>query len=389
MPSGLSNRKDNSDAILGQILEGVKKFPGNVAGAPIDLANILANALRASVGVTMGAAGAKADSLPQLDDNPVGGSKWINEKFGLKSTGTADEITQAVTGLISPSSGITTAAKVPALLKAMILPAVALKGESAARYATKMLDVGVNPKTVYRNSGIYQGLESDAPLKAVLPDTNARLQSVGGVLRDIRLNPNTDQKFTQLPSDFQGKLPDVLDHPELFRAMPELADVNIKAQPYATGAGSFTRSDNTIRVGPGTSDEQFLSVLLHETQHAVQAKAGFAPGGNPGMFIRDVNTFNKAREAARADSSVLVNKLDDANDQAYQNYLNILGEGEARLVQYMRKSPNILENEMTPAQMQVKEAGGIDKLIDSRLPVEKLDDDPTIQAILKFYTSSN
>lgn len=396
MPSGLSNRKDNSDAILGQILEGVKKFPGNVAGAPIDLANILANALRAATGVTMGAAGVKGSDLPELDDNPIGGSKWINEKFGLKSTGTADEITQAVTGLISPSSGIASAAKIPALLKAMIVPAIALDARAAAT-TNKFLRAGADPAKVYEHTGMFEGLEQYPQLKAVLPDTNATLQAVGGVLRTAEPNrfysgPANLQSTTTKLSPQAQFLPDVLNHPELFEAIPALRDVKIKARDR-TGSGAYYPDTKTIEIGPGTgtkgatnlrgqpadidADEQFMSVLLHETQHAVQYASGFMGGGNPGMFLRD-----EARVNAAAKKAVNDRAFQDLKAQAQENYMNLGGELEAQIVQAQRKNPELLKQ--NPADIALKQAGGKDKIIDPK-KVEFLDDDPKIQELLKYY----
>lgn len=405
MPSGLSNRKDNSDAILGQILEGVKKFPGNVAGAPIDLANILANALRASVGVAMSATGTKASDLPDLDDNPVGGSKWINEKFGLKSTGTADEITQAVTGLISPSSGIASAAKIPALLKAMIVPAIALDARAAAT-TNKFLRAGADPAKVYEHTGMFEGLEQYPQLKAVLPDTNATLQAVGGVLRTAEPNrfysgPTNLQSTTTKLSPQAQFLPDVLNHPELFEAMPALRDVKIKARDR-TGSGAYYPDTKTIEIGPGTgtkgatnlrgqpadidADEQFMSVLLHETQHAVQYASGFMGGGNPGMFLRDASKIDKAIDKAKSYPHLMgsTNRtlLEGLKAQAQENYMNLGGELEAQIVQAQRKNPELLK--LNPADIAIKQAGGKDKIIDPK-KVEFLDDDPTIQELLKYY----
>lgn len=76
---------------------------------------------------------------------------------------------------------------------------------------------------------------------------------------------------------------DVLDHPELFKAYPALKDVTfVKEAPFMdffkSYQGWFSPERNEIAITPYAQDP--LSTLLHEVQHWVQQKEGFAPGGN-------------------------------------------------------------------------------------------------------------
>lgn len=80
---------------------------------------------------------------------------------------------------------------------------------------------------------------------------------------------------------FKGELGQVLEHPELFRAYPELKklplDMRISAAEEA--GGSFTPGSRQLAVRARTPEEA-RSVLLHEVQHGVQDIEGFAPGAN-------------------------------------------------------------------------------------------------------------
>lgn len=407
MPSGLNNRSDNSDAILGQILAGVKKLPGNALGAPVDLVNSALNVAKAAYGYAGSKIGIlSADQMPKIIDNPVGGSQSINAAFGMdKSTGTADDITQLLGGFISPENGAMAAGKLGLALKSVILPAALIHDSTTITAAQKLIDAGKADK-VYDITGIFPGHESPAPfdqrnpqaynpnppLKTVLPDNGATLKSVGGVLRNnySESSLSAQSSKTYLPSDFSGKLSDVLIHPDLFSAMPELADINVRSQSQI-GAG-FYASDNTIRMGPASSDQDFTSVLLHETQHAIQHTSGFLTGGNPGMFLRDKDAFNTAILAAQSDALSTpspINQarfgiLKDASAKAYEYYMNIGGEQEARIAQQQFTTGNY---SVSPEKtLQNLNAGGEKTIVDPS-SVPKIDDDPAVRQIIDYYTN--
>lgn len=73
----------------------------------------------------------------------------------------------------------------------------------------------------------------------------------------------------------------MVDHPEFFKAYPEMKKLYIREDPASRG-GSFDESLNEIMVGTlGKSDRQINETILHELQHAVQKYEDFARGGNP------------------------------------------------------------------------------------------------------------
>lgn len=74
---------------------------------------------------------------------------------------------------------------------------------------------------------------------------------------------------------------DILDHPRLFAAYPQLRDTPVTVWSDAasdTVEGSNLFGQIAIRAN---SEADILSTLLHELQHSVQTQEGFAEGGNP------------------------------------------------------------------------------------------------------------
>jgi len=159
-----------------------------------------------------------------------------------------------------------------------------------------------------------------------------------------------------------AKLPEVLDHPELYKAYPHLRNVDVVRDPRVETA-HWDETNNLIAVGP----EQFndKSTFLHEVQHAVQSHENFARGAAPGKA--GANYDLKYTEAFEEYKKEAVKHWDEINQkykekgamglsnedmdfiakdrlirdkysayvesgdaQAYENYMNAAGEVEAR-----------------------------------------------------------
>lgn len=78
-----------------------------------------------------------------------------------------------------------------------------------------------------------------------------------------------------------GSANEVLNHPELFKAYPNMkvVDTTVKIDPKLAHGGEFNPTDNTLYTqapDPNTA----LRVLGHEAQHAIQSEEGLALGGN-------------------------------------------------------------------------------------------------------------
>lgn len=358
--------------ILAQIFSGIKKLPGNALGAPVDLSNTVVNAMKAGYGYAgskMGLIDAK--SLPELEENPIGGSSWINKQFGLdKSTGAVDELTQFVGGLATPGN-------LAGVAKAVILPAALLHDASTLKAAQRLIDAGREDQ-VYKATKIFPSSDPKNPeLRAVLPDTNASLQSVGGTLRDSNGNVAV--------SDLASNLGHVIDHPDLFKAVPALSDTPVMGMKGP--GGSYNTATTRIKLGEYPTEERFMSTALHEAQHAIQANYGFTGGSSPEYFMRDPTKFQRAlsetEQLFTEDKAIQDNKvLQGAYDKAREHYMNTAGEQEARIVQQQFTSGDY---SVSPAKtIRNLEAGG-EKPIYDKASIPKVDDDEAVRKIIDYY----
>lgn len=167
----------------------------------------------------------------------------------------------------------------------------------------------VDPKYSYVGSKAYSQDERESLQRASSKDAAIQMDAAGKSAKETRLATGwfkspydkvwkqeiTDhtskltEEFANLPeSEIFGKknemrLDHVLDHPELFRAYPELRNVKVIKQGglfdfFGSLQGSFNPETNTLNITPNAKDPG--SVALHEVQHWIQEKEGFATGGN-------------------------------------------------------------------------------------------------------------
>ena len=146
-----------------------------------------------------------------------------------------------------------------------------------------------------------------------------------------------------------GKLSDVVDAPELFKAYPQLKDVRIETDAIMNDMpsnGEYNAKTNTITIH---ADElkYMNSILNHEIQHAIQSIEGFDRGGSPRLVrgeikkrlaevtkqIRQLRAEGKEDEAkAIVEKNRGLYNAYQANDD-YNSYKSLAGEVEARNVQ--------------------------------------------------------
>lgn len=146
-----------------------------------------------------------------------------------------------------------------------------------------------------------------------------------------------------------GKLSDVIDAPELFKAYPQLKGVRIDTDAIMNDMpshGEYDSKTNTITIH---ADElKYMNdILNHEIQHAIQDIEGFAKGGSPrlvrGEIKKRFDEVTKQIKQLRAEgkedeAKALIEKnrgLYNAytkNDD-FNSYKSLAGEVEARNVQ--------------------------------------------------------
>ncbi len=118
----------------------------------------------------------------------------------------------------------------------------------------------------------------DGRWKFEIPDQGVKLRGAEDATEPDTLVGITGQDTT---------LGDVLDHPELFDAYPQLAKTKVLPlgdEMTNQGILGIAHDDGSISLAPGHPDD-LKSTLLHEVQHQVQNSEGFASGGSPMEFL--------------------------------------------------------------------------------------------------------
>lgn len=82
------------------------------------------------------------------------------------------------------------------------------------------------------------------------------------------------------PVETEVLLKDIFNHPELFRAYPDLEKYRMRILDPESGAYAKKGSDMTISVRANATPEDARSSILHEIQHHIQENEGFARGGS-------------------------------------------------------------------------------------------------------------
>ena len=121
-------------------------------------------------------------------------------------------------------------------------------------------------------------------------------------------------------STVQGNVSEFLDHPEMYQAYPGHGDMRLsidKGEPWTYGS----YRDGNISLAPEIAYglKEGKSTALHELQHATQEAEGFARGGSPSEFRKELADLGVPEE--------------DAADMADDMYHALAGEAEARQVQ--------------------------------------------------------
>jgi len=162
--------------------------------------------------------------------------------------------------------------------------------------AEKMEREGRSREDIWNETGWYRGV--DGKWRFEIDDGKSKL----------RLGLFSKYKFSTSPNirrSFEGRLGDVLVHPHIFNAYPELrdwkVDISFDVGPDTWGyvdhhtglvgraSGLTDPATMSIRVSSGLGVEPTIRTLIHEMQHVIQEIEDFSQGGNPGNFRRDRN----------------------------------------------------------------------------------------------------
>lgn len=286
--------------IFDQIVTGIKKVPTSTVGGVADLFNTIVGGYANIVDVAMGKPVSR-DMGEGLVKDPIGGSVMLNRMFNLpeKSSGVVEDAANFAGGLVNPATAVGATA---GMGKAIVVAALSLNDKKLVDEFTALAKTGVDALANFAKTGIYKG-PVDGALRSVIDDSTAKLKPASFYRTSDSVGWDSVPKNNTEFSEPIQKLSDVLDHPELFKAYPELKDFTVgnKGLP---NTGAFYHELDHFDIGPSRTPEGLMSTLLHETQHAVQEIEGFARGGSPRNFLPGGNDFydalNKVKGAALA-----------------------------------------------------------------------------------------
>jgi len=169
-----------------------------------------------------------------------------------------------------------------------------------AAKAVEMEKAGVAPENIWSATGTFRGPEgklrqevSDNLATGVPPDPNFPMTALGG--------------------QFQTR--QVFEHPNLYKAYDDVGLMPTKISPnnYNKEGGAYfdpyANGFERIEMGSLPVGDR-KSVMLHELQHAIQEREGFAEGGSPNTMIL---ALEKIAEQKRQQAQEMF-RMSSAND---------------------------------------------------------------------------
>lgn len=276
---------------------------------------------------------------------------------------------QPQTGLLNQSAE---------LASSMVNPAAAAKGATVGLLGTF---IGKGSKLWNAEShNIAKALEKEGAAPETIWSQTGNVKAPDGKWRQEINDAGSTARFTQLGEN--NTLPNILGHSSLYESYPDLKDLRALGLRSEKPQGQYERTYINDVLQPKSSqltarapDEDYLrSTILHEVQHDIQGKEGWATGGQSSMFKpHDVYTAKELSDASLLDKIIRgnnINQLEAKNifeqrfnrkpeqgalsalqrigtgdilentaiatkyaDNPQQAYKNLMGEAEARLTQ--------------------------------------------------------
>src|SRR6266851_3020335 len=201
--------------------------------------------------------------------NLMGALKMISDR-GHEGALTDEEIETIAPKLFDFTSMLNTPARpIPNTLGMFVAPSLGKK-----LYAQGLLKQGLSPGEVKVLTGVEHG--ADGMLR----------QEVSDLPSSVNLNAFKNKSSWNI-----AKLGDVLDNPEFYKVYPEAKNIKVERNLVSdTTEARFMSGQNTIKLNKNLIDAtEVHDAILHELQHWVQNKEGFAfnvPSDAPASFVK-------------------------------------------------------------------------------------------------------
>jgi hypothetical protein len=223
--------------------------------------------------------------------------------------------------------------------------------------ARQQIAAGANPEQVRQDTGWFEG--EDGRWRFEIDDSQAQFAPVENWLDEAESGGVPLQR--------------VLNHPGLFAAYPEIGQVTVVVNPQRTAGGFFAGQPGRgftgaqIEIGDPTTyaEGNAMDVLMHEVQHAIQLREGFATGGSPEAMRAEKD---QALEDRKYWSSVAAlrreaDRLGGDYQQAVQDYIDVYEETPTeQQVEDARWAPSAeaLDQRVAEAETVMREIGNPD-----------------------------
>jgi hypothetical protein len=151
-----------------------------------------------------------------------------------------------------------------------------------ASKAKEMLKAGTDPRKVWQETGTWKA--PDGKLRQEIADNNAWYDK--DALGDLKALDNFDYLKNTQP------LGGVLDHKGLYSAYPDASNIPVHFMPEGKMRGAYAAYSGPADVMTlADNAKNQTSGALHEMQHAIQQREGFAVGGSSQMAFNDPKAF--------------------------------------------------------------------------------------------------
>jgi hypothetical protein len=199
----------------------------------------------------------------------LGGAELVNSPF----TGTFGQNGLAALMALGGSAGL--AAPTEGAVSGVFAGRAAKTADTAALARAMSMDSqGAHPQEILSNTGWFKGPKGDWQFE--IPDDQANL--------NLDMLDQFNNGLFHIPLFEDVTLGEVLNHPPLFAAHPDVANIPLKSTGLSFGAkGAYNEPTDTMYLA-GAAPDDLLSTILHETQHAIQGRENFPRGASPAMF---------------------------------------------------------------------------------------------------------
>ena len=201
------------------------------------------------------------------------------------------------------------------------------------------------------------------------------------------------------------RLDDILDDEALFKAYPQLKDMEVEITSiFDTGIkGGFNKNSNKIILDDNLSKDELKSTLYHELQHAVQKVEGFATGGNSKeLGFLEYNRLAGEVEARNEQTRLIPSKLNAAKLERTTDFSDLekiikvlpksqTNEQIGKELIKLKKQDMLLDEEYGKISAQRdKEIEKLTDELDDRFNalVEQIDKYELAKALLKVYNNT-